>query len=113
MRTPVYDSSARAASLCQRTLPEILRIPLTDLCLATKLMAPSRQPIAEFLAEAPEPPSFVSTRAAVAALKSMEALDQWEDVTELGRLGHYCILFVFPVTLFPSSVSFSPGFFSI
>ena len=50
-------------------------------------MAPSRQPIAEFLAEAPEPPSFVSTRAAVAALKSMEALDQWEDVTELGRFG--------------------------
>ena len=42
-------SSARAAAFCQRTVPEILRIPLADLCLATKVIAPTRQPIAEFL----------------------------------------------------------------
>ena len=78
-------SSARAASFCQRSVPEMLRTPLTELCLATKLLAPVNTSIAEFMATAPEPPSFAATRSAIQNLKVMEALDEWEDVTELGN----------------------------
>ncbi|CAG2068514.1 unnamed protein product, partial [Timema podura] len=58
--------------------PEILRLPLQELCLHTKLLAPANTPIADFLAKAIEPPSFVITRNAVQLLKTMDALDAWE-----------------------------------
>ncbi len=46
--------------------PEILRTPLMELCLQTKLLAqPPTTPIADFLARTPEPPSFMVTRNAV------------------------------------------------
>ncbi|ROT84085.1 putative ATP-dependent RNA helicase YTHDC2 [Penaeus vannamei] len=65
--------------------PEILRTPLQELCLHTKLLAPANMPIADFLARAPEAPAFMVIRNAVQLLKSMDALDGWEDVTELGH----------------------------
>ncbi|XP_074650448.1 3'-5' RNA helicase YTHDC2-like [Tubulanus polymorphus] len=65
--------------------PEILRYPLQELCLHTKLLTPSGVPIADFLAKAPEPPAFLLTRNAVTLLKQIDALDQWEDLTELGH----------------------------
>jgi HrpA-like RNA helicase len=55
-----------------------------ELCLHTKLLAPPNTPIADFLSRTPQPPSFMVTRNAVQMLKTMEALDAWEDVTELG-----------------------------
>jgi len=61
-----------------------MRTPLLDLCLQTKLLAPPSTPIADFLAKVPEPPPFVVTRNAVQYLKTIEALDQWEEVTSLG-----------------------------
>ncbi|RXG71364.1 putative ATP-dependent RNA helicase YTHDC2 [Armadillidium vulgare] len=65
--------------------PEILRSPLQDLCLHTKLLAMPNMLIADFLARAPEPPAFMAVKNAVHLLKSMDALDPWEDVTELGH----------------------------
>ena len=56
-----------------------------ELCLHTKLLAPPNTPIADFLARTPQPPSFMVTRNAVQMLKTIEALDAWEDVTELGN----------------------------
>ena len=77
-------SCARYDNMLKNSVPEILRTPLTELCLATKLLAPIDTPIADFLSKAPDPPSFTATRAAVEELKQMEAIDSWEGVTELG-----------------------------
>ncbi|KZC13983.1 putative ATP-dependent RNA helicase YTHDC2 [Dufourea novaeangliae] len=63
---------------------EILRLPLQELCLYTKHLAPGNTPIAEYLDRALEPPSNVVTRNAVQLLKTIDALDPWEDLTELG-----------------------------
>jgi hypothetical protein len=46
-----------------------LNLLLQELCLHTKLLAPANTPIADFLARAIEPPSFVVTRNAVQLLK--------------------------------------------
>ncbi|XP_049836121.1 3'-5' RNA helicase YTHDC2-like isoform X3 [Schistocerca gregaria] len=78
-------SSERYQRLQAYQTPEILRMPLQELCLHTKLLAPANTPIADFLARALEPPSFVVTRNAVQLLKTIDALDAWEDLTELGH----------------------------
>ena len=77
-------SSSLAASMAQFTTPEILRTSLLALCLQTKLLAPPNTPIADFLAKVPDPPPFLITRNAVQNLKTMEALDSWEEITPLG-----------------------------
>lgn len=65
--------------------PEILRLPLHELCLAAKLLAPFNTSIADFLAKAPEPPPPLATRNAVNLLKLTDALTPCEDLTELGQ----------------------------
>ncbi|XP_064474712.1 3'-5' RNA helicase YTHDC2-like isoform X2 [Ornithodoros turicata] len=72
----------RALALFQQ--PELLRLPLQELCLQAKLLAPPNVPIADFLARAPDPPAFLVTRAAVTLLKTIDALDPWEELTEMG-----------------------------
>ncbi|XP_046660660.1 3'-5' RNA helicase YTHDC2-like [Homalodisca vitripennis] len=78
-------SSRRYRAMPPSQTPEILREPLQELCLHTKLLAPPNSPIADFLARAIEPPSPLVTRNAVQLLKTMDALDAWEDLTDLGR----------------------------
>lgn len=107
-------SKVRYRSLQQHQTPEILRMPLQELCLHTKLLAPPNTAIADFLAKAMEPPPFMVTRNAVQLLKvcpvislphfvyfcqsnslnalfhllfpkTIDALDPWEDLTELGH----------------------------
>ncbi|XP_057341325.1 3'-5' RNA helicase YTHDC2-like isoform X2 [Microplitis mediator] len=77
-------STIRYNSMQAYQTPEILRLPLQELCLFTKHLAPGNTPIAEFLERALEPPSNMITRNAVQLLKSIDALDAWEDLTELG-----------------------------
>jgi len=77
-------SSIRFAHMPPYQTPEILRTPLAELCLQSKLLAPPNTPIADFLAKVPEPPAFLVTKNAVQSLKTLEALDQWEEVTPLG-----------------------------
>lgn len=77
-------SSVRYNSMQPYQTPEILRLPLQELCLYTKHLAPGNTPIAEFLERALEPPSSAVTRNAVQLLKTIDALDPWEDLTELG-----------------------------
>ncbi|XP_044006337.1 3'-5' RNA helicase YTHDC2-like [Aphidius gifuensis] len=77
-------SSNRYANMQKYQTPEILRLPLQELCLFTKHLAPGNTPIAEYLDRALEPPSNVVSRNAVQLLKSIDALDAWEDLTELG-----------------------------
>lgn len=77
-------SSIQYNSMPPYQTPEILRLPLQELCLYAKHLAPGNTPIAEFLDRALEPPSNMVTRNAVQLLKTIDALDPWEDLTELG-----------------------------
>ncbi|KAF6017324.1 YTHDC2 [Bugula neritina] len=78
-------SSTRYKNMAPYQVAEMLRSPLQELCLQTKLLAPSNTGIADFLSLAPEPPSFLIARNAVQLLKQMDALDDSEDLTELGH----------------------------
>ncbi|KAL3867100.1 hypothetical protein ACJMK2_044331 [Sinanodonta woodiana] len=78
-------SRVRYHSMQDYATPEILRVPLQELCLHTKLLSPSNQQIADFLSKAPEAPPFLIIRNAVQLLYQMDALDRFEDLTELGH----------------------------
>lgn len=77
-------SRIRYANFEQYQVPEILRVPIHELCLQAKLLAPPNIPIADFLARAVDPPPFMVTRNAVTLLKTIDALDPWEELTEMG-----------------------------
>ncbi|GBP79903.1 Probable ATP-dependent RNA helicase YTHDC2 [Eumeta japonica] len=78
-------SRRRFKNLPQNSVPEIIRVPLQELCLHTKLLAPGNTPIADFLSKALEPPSFLAVRNAVTLLKTIGALTPTEDLTEIGQ----------------------------
>ncbi|XP_043915095.1 3'-5' RNA helicase YTHDC2 [Protopterus annectens] len=77
-------SRLRFQNMLEFQTPELLRMPLQELCLHTKLLSPSNCTIADFLAKAPEPPPALIVRNAVQTLKTIDAMDAWEDLTELG-----------------------------
>ncbi|KAI1301810.1 3'-5' RNA helicase YTHDC2 [Halotydeus destructor] len=76
-------SSARYKSFPKFQVPELLRMPIHELCLQVKLLAPNL-PIAKFLEKAPEPPSASSVKHSIALLMAIDALNEWEQLTELG-----------------------------
>lgn len=82
-------SRARYHSLPEYQVAEILRTPLTELCLhaksLAKLLTPPNTSIGDFLGKAIEPPTCIVTRNAVQLLKTIDALDPWEELTDLGR----------------------------
>ncbi|OAE31756.1 hypothetical protein AXG93_4874s1190 [Marchantia polymorpha subsp. ruderalis] len=63
-------------------LPEILRVPLVELCLQIKLLRLGR--IASFLEQALEPPKAEAVLSAVDTLRQVGALDENENLTSLG-----------------------------
>lgn len=65
------------------TLPEILRVPLTDICLNAKILADNVS-IEEFLLKALQPPPVLSIRQSINLLKKIDALDADENITYLG-----------------------------
>lgn len=65
------------------TLPEILRVPLTDICLNAKILADNIS-IEEFLLKALQPPPVLSIRQSINLLKRIDALDADENITYLG-----------------------------
>ncbi|XP_072550527.1 3'-5' RNA helicase YTHDC2 isoform X2 [Salminus brasiliensis] len=77
-------SRLRFKNMLEHQVPQLLRMPLQELCLHTKLLAPIDCSIAEFLAKAPEPPHLMTVKNAVQMLKTIDAMDPWEDLTELG-----------------------------
>ncbi|XP_063065850.1 3'-5' RNA helicase YTHDC2 [Engraulis encrasicolus] len=77
-------SRLRFNNMMDHQTPQLLRMPLQELCLHTKLLAPISCPIADFLSRAPEPPHLLSVKNAVQMLKTIDAMDPWEDLTELG-----------------------------
>ncbi|XP_062334436.1 3'-5' RNA helicase YTHDC2 isoform X1 [Osmerus eperlanus] len=77
-------SRLRFNNMLDYQVPQLLRMPLQELCLHTKLLAPITCTIAEFLSKAPEPPPILIVKNAVQMLKTIDAMDPWEDLTELG-----------------------------
>ncbi|XP_073697034.1 3'-5' RNA helicase YTHDC2-like isoform X1 [Garra rufa] len=77
-------SRLRFNNMLEHQIPQLLRMPLQELCLHTKLLAPISCPIAEFLSKAPEPPHVHTVKHAVQMLKTIDAMDPWENLTELG-----------------------------
>ncbi|OCU02238.1 3'-5' RNA helicase YTHDC2 [Xenopus laevis] len=77
-------SKLRFQNMLEFQTPELLRIPLHELCLHTKLLVPLNCPVADFLMKAPEPPPALIVRNAVQMLKTIDAMDNWEDLTEIG-----------------------------
>ncbi|NWI53620.1 YTDC2 helicase, partial [Calyptomena viridis] len=77
-------SRLRFQNMLEFQTPELLRMPLQEICLYTKLLAPVNCPIVDFLMKAPDPPPAVTVRNAVHMLKTIDAMDPWEDLTELG-----------------------------
>ena len=96
-------SRNRYQSLQRHQLPEILRIPIHEVCLQTKLLVPNNDiSIHDFLSAAMDPPSIASVRASVQLLKvwhriyilrfflfcfwgqTIDALDSNEGLTQLG-----------------------------
>uniref|UniRef100_A0A8D0D5T4 RNA helicase n=1 Tax=Sander lucioperca TaxID=283035 RepID=A0A8D0D5T4_SANLU len=77
-------SRLRFNNMLEFQVPQLLRMPLQELCLQTKLLAPSSCPVAEFLSKAPQPPAAHAIRNAVQMLKTIDAMDQNEDLTDLG-----------------------------
>lgn len=78
-------SSIRFEAMQQHATPEILRVPLQELCLYAKQLAPPNTSIVDFLSRALDPPSSMASRTAVSLLKTIDALDTWEDLTDLGH----------------------------
>lgn len=66
------------------TLPEILRVPLTEICLNAKMLAADDLSIEEFLLQALQPPSVKNIRQSIGLLKKINALDDNENITYLG-----------------------------
>lgn len=67
------------------TLPEILRVPLTEICLQTSIIA-SHTSILTFLSKAIQPPSTMSIKQSIKLLQKLGALDDDENLTELGLI---------------------------
>ncbi|KAG7240878.1 hypothetical protein INR49_023452 [Caranx melampygus] len=76
-------SRLRFSNMLEFQVPQLLRMPLQELCLQTKLLAPS-SPVTEFLSKAPQPPPAHAIKNAVQMLKTIDAMDQNEDLTDLG-----------------------------
>nr|XP_057913244.1 3'-5' RNA helicase YTHDC2 isoform X2 [Doryrhamphus excisus] len=75
-------SQLRFHNMQEFQVPQLLRMPLQELCLQTKQLAPC--PILEFLSKAPQPPPLHSVKSAVQMLKTIDALNPSEDLTDLG-----------------------------
>ncbi|KAK6505909.1 ATP-dependent RNA helicase A [Arthrobotrys conoides] len=67
------------------SLPEILRSDLQEICLDIRAQG-FKDPIAQFLSEAIEPPSSVSIEAALSQLRGLGALEKDETLTNLGKV---------------------------
>ncbi|KAJ6637830.1 3'-5' RNA helicase YTHDC2 [Pseudolycoriella hygida] len=75
-------SEKRFVAMEEFTLPELLRIPLTELCLHARIM--TKTSIADYLSKAIQPPAASAINQSIRLLKTIGALDEDENVTELG-----------------------------
>ncbi|KAJ6256119.1 ATPdependent RNA helicase [Drechslerella dactyloides] len=75
----------RSRELRPSGLPEILRSDLQEICLDIKAQG-FKDPIAQFLSEAIEPPSVAAIEAALSQLRGLGAFEKDESLTNLGKV---------------------------
>lgn len=75
-------SKQRFNAMEEFTLPELLRIPLTELCLHARIM--TKTTISDYLSKALQPPPSSTVNQSIKLLKTIGALNENEDVTKLG-----------------------------
>jgi hypothetical protein len=73
---------ARKEQMDAYQTPEILRVPLSELCLQLKVLELGEPAV--FLAKAPQPPSPEAVQQALSVLKEVTAVDDSEELTPLG-----------------------------
>ncbi|KAF3926142.1 hypothetical protein ABW21_db0201611 [Orbilia brochopaga] len=78
-------TKARSRELRPSGLPEILRSDLQEICLDIRAQG-FKDPIAQFLSEAIEPPSVVAIEAALSQLRGLGAFEVDETLTNLGKV---------------------------
>jgi ATP-dependent RNA helicase DHX36 len=78
-------SKARADVLPSHIPPELARLNLDEVCLGVRA-AGVTDPCEEFLGRALDPPSHKAVKESVAELQSIQAFDDQERLTSLGRL---------------------------
>eukprot|EP00053_Salpingoeca_punica_P017114 m.163705 g.163705 ORF g.163705 m.163705 type:complete len:1485 (-) comp17116_c0_seq1:220-4674(-) len=75
-------SRGRFDKMADQQTPEILRVPLDQLCL--QIMTTQPQPVGQFLASMLDRPAAVSVEAALQSLRDVQALDAKNALTGLG-----------------------------
>lgn len=70
-------------AMSEYTIPEIQRVPLTEICLKAKMLSGSS--IENLLSKALEPPPKENVHQSIALLKRIGALDSTETMTHLGQ----------------------------
>ncbi|XP_058124388.1 3'-5' RNA helicase YTHDC2-like [Anopheles ziemanni] len=78
-------SRTRLGAFDQFTLPEIMRVPLNEICLQAALITKDVS-IHEFLNKAIQAPSATSIKQSIRYLQKVGALDDEESVTDLGYI---------------------------
>ena len=79
-------SEHRFHSLALYQDAEILRTPIHELCLQTKLLAAVNVSIADFLSKSVEAPPYLMIKNSISLLKSIDAIDDDEELTEMGKI---------------------------
>lgn len=77
-------SSATYEYMPKFSVPEFMRIPLTEICLYAKTLD-RQSDVQSYLARSLNPPSNVSVQNAIRKLQILEVFDGDENVTELGK----------------------------
>ncbi|OAP17517.1 NIH [Arabidopsis thaliana] len=77
-------SKLRAASLPEYRVPEVMRMPVDELCLQVKMLDPNCN-VNDFLQKLMDPPVAQSIENALIILKDIGALTPEEELTELGQ----------------------------
>ncbi|RPB20759.1 P-loop containing nucleoside triphosphate hydrolase protein [Terfezia boudieri ATCC MYA-4762] len=78
-------TNKRLESMRAAGLPEMLRSDLQEICLDIKAQG-FTDPVAQFLSEAIEPPTPAAVEASMQQLRMLQALDEAERLTPLGRV---------------------------
>ena len=80
----LWSRDIEASYMKEFPTPEMLRIPLENVVMQTKLYC-SNESVAQFLSSVPEPPPQSSIEKAIDVLKDIQVLDKKEELTLLGQ----------------------------
>lgn len=77
-------SKEKAKSFLVQRVCEFLSYPLQEICLLSKQTIPFNISITDFISKGLDYPDFLQLRNSISNLKLINALDTWEDMSDLG-----------------------------